>query len=221
MALTMETPQLAVFAQDQWHINSRVNLSFGLRWEIDPPPTEAHGNDAFTLRGNPFDASSLTVDPRGTALWHTPWYNFAPRLGVAWTAHMTPGHETILRAGGGVFFDSPDEVATMGFSQLGFRAFNVLNGATLPFTTAQLNVPITTTAPYTNAVIIAFPPHLQLPYTLEWNAALQQALGNTQSFTLSASYYLGASRQRAYVPNSGTLCPVYRFTSGRGILEVR
>lgn len=185
--------QLALFAQDQWRLSSRVNLSFGLRWEVDPPPTEAHGNDAFTLQGDPYDASSLTVAPRGTPLWHTPWYNFAPRLGVAWTAHAAPGRETILRTGAGVFFDSPDEVATFGFSQLGFRAFNVLSGATLPFTTAQLTVPITTTAPYTNAIIIAFPPHLQLPYTLQWNAALQQALGNTQSFTIS---YVAANGRR-------------------------
>ncbi|MFT4111310.1 TonB-dependent receptor domain-containing protein [Silvibacterium sp.] len=185
LASTPRLNQLALFAQDEWHVHPRLNISFGIRWEADPPPTGAHGGDAFTLQGSFSDPSSLTVAPRGTPLWRTPWYNFAPRLGFAWTAHSTPGLETILRAGGGVFFDSPDEVATLGFSELGFRSYDVVAGATLPFTKAQLTVPITTTAPYTNAIIIAFPTHLQLPYTLEWNAALQQALGKNQTFTLS------------------------------------
>jgi hypothetical protein len=32
-------------------------------------------------------------------------------------------------------------------------------------------------APY-NAFPFGFAPHLQLPYTLQWNASLEQALGN-------------------------------------------
>ena len=38
--------ELALYAQDEWKVATAVNLSFGLRWEVNPPPTEAHGNDA-------------------------------------------------------------------------------------------------------------------------------------------------------------------------------
>jgi Carboxypeptidase regulatory-like domain/TonB-dependent Receptor Plug Domain len=185
--------QTALFAEDEWRLARSVSLSYGLRWELSPPPTEQHGNDAYTLDGNIGDPASLTVAPQGTPLWKTAWYNFAPRLGVAWTAHDQPGLQTVLRAGGGVFFDSLNEVATLGYSGLGFRADNVETGATIPFTPSELNIPISVGAPYTAATITAFPTHMQLPYTLEWNVSLQQALGASQSMTIS---YVGANGRR-------------------------
>jgi hypothetical protein len=178
--------QTALFAQDEWRVHSRLSLSLGLRWEVNPPPTEQHGNDAYTLLGNLNDPSTVSVAPRGTPLWNTTWYNFAPRLGMAWAAHDHPGRETVVRAGGGVFFDSANEVAALGYANsLGFEAYQLLNGARIPFTPSQLDVPITVTPPYTSAVITAFPEHLQLPYTLEWNTSLQQAVGESQSLTIS------------------------------------
>jgi Carboxypeptidase regulatory-like domain/TonB dependent receptor len=185
--------QLALFAQDEWRLRNDLTLSLGLRWEYSPPPTEAHGQDAFTLLGDLNDPSTLTVAPRGTSLWNASRYNFAPRLGVAWVANNHPGHETILRAGSGVFFDSANEVASDGFNGLGFEAQATVSGAQLPFTTSELNVPITVTPPYTSSVITAFPQHLQMPYTLEWNVGLQQAVGRDQAFTLS---YVGAEGRR-------------------------
>jgi hypothetical protein len=93
--------ELAVFAQDELHATERFSLSLGLRWEIDPPPTEQNGDDAYTVLGDVNDPSSLTLAPQGTPLWKTSWYNFAPRLGAAWIAHANPDWETVVRAGGG------------------------------------------------------------------------------------------------------------------------
>src|SRR4029077_3084553 len=45
----------------------------------------------------------------------------------------------------------------------------------------------------TSSPVIAFPAHLQLPYTLQWNVAVEQALGTNQTFTMS---YVGASGRR-------------------------
>ncbi len=36
----------ATYAQDEWRISKSLTLSFGLRWELQPPFTEAHGNIA-------------------------------------------------------------------------------------------------------------------------------------------------------------------------------
>jgi len=185
--------QTALFAQDEWHVNPRLNLSLGLRWELNPPPTEEHGNDAYTLLGDINDPSTLSVAPQGTSLWKTSWYNFAPRLGAAWTAHDQAGRQTVFRIGGGVFFDSANEVATLGFDGLGFRASQFEPGVQIPYTPSELNIPVTATAPYTNDTITAYPKHLQLPYTLEWNASVQQALGIDQSFTMS---YVAANGRR-------------------------
>lgn len=185
--------QTAVFVDDQWRLRPSLTLSLGLRWEVDPPPTEEHGDDAYTLLGNINDPSSLSVAPQGTELWKTSWYNFAPRLGAAWSIRNKPNFQTVLRSGGGVFFDSLEDIATVGYDDLGFHATKVATGATIPFTLSQLNVPISVTPPYTSATITAFPKHLQLPYTLEWNVSIQQGMGNHQTVTLS---YVGAEGRR-------------------------
>jgi hypothetical protein len=185
--------ETALFVQDEWRIHPRLNLSLGLRWEADPPPTEQHGDDAYTLLGSIGDPASLSVAPQGTPLWKTNWYNFAPRLGMAWTPRNRPASETVLRAGGGVFFDTANEVAAEGYSAFGFEAYTVAYGQSLPYTASELTVPISTTPPYTGGTPIAFPSRLQLPYTLEWNASIQQALGNNQAFTIS---YVGSNGRR-------------------------
>jgi hypothetical protein len=121
--------EFSAFVQDEWRVRPKLNLSLGLRWEVNPPPGEAHGNDAYTLAGDVNDPRSLSLARRGTPLWKTSWYNLAPRLGVAWTANNKSGQETVLRAGGGVFFDTDNKVATQGFSGIGFSAFQFFSGS--------------------------------------------------------------------------------------------
>ncbi len=183
----------AAFVQDEWRVSSRLGISMGLRWELNPPPTEAQGNDAYTLLGDLGRPSSLSLAPRGTSLWKTYWYNFAPRLGVAWTAHDQPGRETVFRTGGGVFYDNLNQIAALGYQGLGFTAYKIFSGASLPYTPEQLDLPVLASPPYTTASVYGFPSHVQLPYTLEWNTSLQQALGKAQTFTVS---YVGANGRR-------------------------
>ncbi|MDP9051607.1 MAG: carboxypeptidase regulatory-like domain-containing protein [Acidobacteriota bacterium] len=185
----------SVFIQDEWRLNSRLSLSGGIRWELDPPPHEAHGNDAYTLTGSPSSPASLALAPRGTPLWKTTYLNFAPRLGLAWQAHEGRGHETVLRAGGGIFFDSDNWAATQGYSAfaIGLSATSNLPQSPLPLSPQQVNFPISVAPPYTSASVYAFPSHLQLPYTFQWNASLEQALGDRQSLTIS---YVAANGRR-------------------------
>ena len=180
--------ETAVFVQDEWKVSSSVNLSAGLRWEVDPAPTEAHGNNAYTLLGSIGDPSSLSIAPRGTALWKTSWFNIAPRLGVAWIIHHNPGWETVARAGGGVFFDTGTQVAADAYYGLGFSAYKYLFQAPLPAAANALNFAPSVAPPYTGSTIYAFPSHLQLPYTLEWNVSVDQALGHSQTLTMSYSW---------------------------------
>ena len=193
--------ETSIFVQDEWRITPRLNLSLGLRWEVKPPPTDAHGNDPFTVLGN--TPSSLTLAPRGTPLWKTAWYNFAPRLGVAWVARARSGWDTVLRGGGGVFFDSDNQIAATGFDFLGFTANRTLGGTPVPVTAAQLSFSPSVTPPY--GTIIAFPPHLQLPYTIEWNVSIQQALGKAQVLTIT---YLGANGRRLVQQQQRFLAPL-------------
>lgn len=185
--------ETAVFMQDEWRLEPRFAVSAGIRWEVNPPPFEQHGNDAFTLVGSFADPASLSVAPRGTSLWKTSWYNFAPRLGIAWTINDHAGWETVFRTGGGVFFDTGNQIAATGYQYLGFSAIQVKSKLAFPVTPAQLAFTPSTSAPYTSTTVIAFPQHLQLPYTLQWNASVQQSLGKMQTFTLS---YVGSEGRR-------------------------
>jgi hypothetical protein len=185
--------ELAAFVQDQWHLAPRLSLSGGIRWEIDPPPTEAHGNYPYTLLGDINNPSTLTLAPKGTPIWKTSWYNFAPRLGLAWTAQPHPEWETVLRVGAGVFFDTNNQLAVNGFTTLGYKASKTYASASLPITTSQLNFEPSANPPYTSAAVYAYPNHLQLPYTWQWNASLEQAVGPNQSIVLS---YVGSNGRR-------------------------
>ncbi len=184
------------FGQDDWRITPRLNLSVGVRWEVNPPPGAPTGNLPYTVQGSTL--STLTLAPQGTPLWKTTWYNVAPRLGLAYVLGNKAGWETVIRGGGGVFFDTGQQLGSTGYLGPGFRALKLFGGlvgspASFPAPPAQANPPIVNppTAPY--PVVLAFYPHLQLPFTLQWNGSIQQALGRSQSLTVS---FVGANGRR-------------------------
>ncbi len=96
---------LSAFAQDTWSVLSRVTFDVGVRWELNPPPGEAHNRLPYTGL-LPFDGPSVNVAPAGTPLWRTRGRDLAPRAGAAWVLREAPGSETTLRAGGGCFTTS-------------------------------------------------------------------------------------------------------------------
>jgi hypothetical protein len=91
-----------------------------------------------------------------------------------------------------VFYDSLNQVGALGYEGVGFSAYKIFTGTSLPYTLAQLTFPITVAPPYTGTVD-AFPAHIQAPYTLQWNISVQQALGKQQTVTIS---YVGANGRR-------------------------
>jgi hypothetical protein len=182
--------QLALFAQDDWRLSQRLSLSAGLRWEFAPPPHNDSSPQPYTVVGNLSEPSTLALAPAGTPMWHAAWYSFAPRLGLAWQANTSKDWQTVVRLGGGVFFDTNNYIAEAGFSSLGFRGENVFRNVPVPLTPAQQNISFAITPPYT---IQVYPSHLQLPYTLEWNGGLEQGLGQNNSVTIS---YIGSAGRR-------------------------
>jgi hypothetical protein len=188
---------LSAFTQDEWHLTSRLSLSLGLRWEVNPAPGGAKNNRPYTVEGS--SVPTFTLAPQGTPLWNTTWYNFAPRLGAAYSVRNSPGFETLVRGGGGVFFDTGQQVGSFGFMGPGFSQivrFGSLFGspASFPAPFAQINPTIVNPpVPPINETMFAYAPHLQLPYTLQWNASIQQSLGDKQALTIS---YVGSSGRR-------------------------
>jgi Carboxypeptidase regulatory-like domain len=186
----------SAFAQDDWRPSQRLSVSLGLRWEVNPAPGATQGLQPYTVQGA--GPNTWTLAPQGTPLWHTTYGNFAPRLGAAYILRNTQGRETVVRAGGGVFFDTGQQLGSLGFGGPGFEQVSVnfvtpTSFPTLPAIPTIVNPPV---APY--SVVAAFEPHLQLPYTLQWSTSLEQALGNSQALTIS---YVGSHSSRLLQEN--------------------
>ncbi|MGC2333565.1 MAG: hypothetical protein WA581_19095, partial [Candidatus Acidiferrales bacterium] len=168
---------------DEWNATNRLHLSLGLRWDLNPPPTG---------RPQPYTLDQITnlattqLAPGGTPLWHTDYRGFAPRIGLAYQLRQSPGHETVIRAGFGVFYDVGNFAALNGlYGGIGVGSQITYANVPFPFTPAQQILPAPSVAsPYTKTVSAA-DPRLRLPYTLEWNGAIQQGLGRNQTFTVS------------------------------------
>ncbi len=206
----------SLFAQDEWKVNERLSLSYGLRWELNPPPYDANGNTPYTV-DQITNLATVNLAPKNTPLWQTTYNNFAPRLGVAYQARQTPGSSTVVRGGVGLYYDTGTELGADGYYGVGTTGFKSFNGDPFPLTTAQIDsVPQpSANAPY-NVAVWGFDPHLKLPYTVEWNASVEQQLGEQQ--TLNLNYVASISHrllvQDFYRPD---LLGNPNFSAGNGL----
>lgn len=189
--------ELSLFIEDAWKVGNRVSASFGVRWEIDPPPTGRGQGDAFTSLPNSSVVSSIVLAPRGTPLWTTDKSALAPRAGFAWTIREKDGQELVLRAGGGMFYDTPYQAAAPAFSAAGFSSATHSTEAALPL--SGLIVPSDAAlSSGSGALVYSFPKNMKLPFTSQWNASMEKGLGKHQSVSLS---YVGSQAQRLLLPH--------------------
>jgi len=180
---------LGVFAQDTWRILPRLTLTYGLRWDVDFAPSSIDGPSlAAALNIN--DPATVELAPTGTPAFRTPYGNVAPRFGLAYQVSQSDKWQTVLRGGFGVFYDLVSSEAGNGILSA-FYPFGATKNPSGNFPFADTAPPPITFAG--SGWLAASNPHLQLPYTLEWNVALEQALGKQQ--TISASYVGAAGRR--------------------------
>ncbi|MBZ5664169.1 MAG: TonB-dependent receptor [Acidobacteriia bacterium] len=182
----------SAFAQDEWKAAPRLSLSLGLRWDVNPAPGNLNGPSPYTV-DQITDLSTTKLAPQNTPLWKTDWHGFAPRLGLAYQLRRAPGHETVLRTGFGLFYDMGNTQGSGGFGAIGFSSYALFFGVPVPLTSAQVTLPPPSVAAPYNASVFAFDPNLKLPYTMEWNFAVEQGLGANQTLTMS---YVGSAARR-------------------------
>jgi Carboxypeptidase regulatory-like domain/TonB dependent receptor len=183
----------SAYAQDEWKVTPKLSLSLGLRWDVNPAPGNGTGAPPFTV-DQIQNLNTSTLAPEGTSLWQTDYRAFAPRIGVAYAFQRSASWETVVRGGYGIFYDTGNTQGSEGFFGIGFGSDVPYSGLAFPLSAAQLQgLPAPSTAsPYDNTVY-AFDPHLRLPYTMQWNVAVQQAVGTNQALTVS---YVGAEGRR-------------------------
>jgi hypothetical protein len=181
----------SLYGQDTWRIGRRLTATYGARWEVVPPP---HGRDGTNLASwaNTENLAALTLAPQGTPLWRTRYDNFAPRAGLAY--QITPGGDFVVRAGGGMFYDSGSgSSASLGSSfplEATFIGFN----ERLPIATLASVTPTFSLAP-PFGLVRGFSSNLKLPVSYQWNVALEKAFSYGQAITAT---YVGQRGRHLY-----------------------
>ena len=185
----------SLYLQDTWKPNARAALTYGLRWDVNSALQGKNNTDQpFTIQ-NLGEPATMTLAPRGTSLYSTAFGNIAPRVGLAYVLHQSPGWETVARGGAGVFYDLG--TGSLGNLSLGFPfvANKTIAGVPYPFTALQAAPPafVTSTPLPAGSDFTVADPQLKLPRTYEWNTALEQSIGGNQ--TISATYVGAVGRK--------------------------
>jgi hypothetical protein len=190
-------PALSFFAQDAWRVNSRLTLTYGLRFERVPSPGEATGRLPRTALGIENDVlQNPRLAPQGTPLFRKAASGFAPRFGVAYQLGVQQGFETTLRGGVGIFYDLPLGVIASQFAD-GVYPFGAVKTVccdiSYPLSAADRAAPSLPGNPADLSGLFFLDPNIRLPYTTEWNTSWEQGLGHAQRLTAS---YVGAVGRR-------------------------
>jgi carboxypeptidase family protein/TonB-dependent receptor-like protein len=188
---TLDNPQnlrgssYNAFIQDSLEVSPTLTVSAGLRYELNAPPVDA--DDRVTL----YDPSTGTLVPVGQGNMPRGGYdadknNFAPRLGVAWTARES----TVVRGGYGVSYDqaalAPNEFLYFNPPYFNLNTYFTLPGLYLltlsdPFP-AQFPLPLPESA-------TAVDRNFRTGYLHHYNVSVQQRIGPRRTVELG---YVGS-----------------------------
>lgn len=182
----------SLFAQDTWRMNSRLTLTYGLRWELNPPPREANGKQLTTLV-NTDNPAAFDFDTSGRSFYPMRYGNVAPRFGAAYQLARRPNWGTTLRGGAGLYYDLGTTVALQGYEGYPYRiTVNYPNVQFPPASAASVVLPaFRATPPYTTSY--GFAPDFVSPRTIQWNVTVEQGLGARQNVSVA---YVGAAGRK-------------------------
>lgn len=99
--ITTRATVMGFYARDQWQVNRKLTLSYGLRWEYFPVPTRKdRGLENYDPLTNLMMVCGVGDQPKDCGV-RVSKRNFAPRLGIAYRL----SENTVIRAGYGITND--------------------------------------------------------------------------------------------------------------------
>jgi hypothetical protein len=102
--MALSAKYLAFYNQSDWRVNNKLTVNLGLRWDLQPSPTERYNRaSSFSYQDQTFGRPGRLWFPgvsgdRG--LYRMPWTDFGPRVGMAYRLN----DKMVLRSGFGVNF---------------------------------------------------------------------------------------------------------------------
>lgn len=194
--------QLAVFVQDEWRVNNRLSLNYGLRYEYMAPSWEENDQwGAFVpALGRPVQAGTEGLR-RSIREFSTA--NFGPRAGLVYD--LSGNGSRTVRAGYGLYFASLTNATLLAnFQNAPISRREIFNAATAT-PNISMSDPFPAALAGTSLSAVGFEPFWNLGRTHRWSADVQQALGANGAVTVgyvgSVSKYL----PRAYNINQPVL----------------
>jgi hypothetical protein len=195
----------AVYSQNDWKVTPKMTLNLGLRWDLQPGPTERHNqlSGIDLTRSNPFGSKGVIAfagtNGYSRNLWDTEYTDFQPRVGLAYQVH----EGTVVRGGFAFtylpsntgYFSSPNDYGGTPFSP-GNQALpygtNPNGVPTSRFTDPSPLVPAVganAAAPQIYGTTGAyFDRHLKNQLMKQGNVFVEQAFGKGGSYLLSMGW---------------------------------
>lgn len=155
---TLAAKNFAVYSQNDWHATRKLTVNLGLRWDLQPGPTDRFDQlTSFDRNGhNPFGGPGGMAfsgrDGYSRNLWDTHYRDFQPRVGLAY--EVKDG--LVIRGGYGITYIPTNTGRLDGCGDIGCRPFAYSDNV-LPYGTQPNGVPIGTFHDTNVSQIVAAP----------------------------------------------------------------
>jgi hypothetical protein len=191
---TINQKEPAVFLQDNWQVNPRLNLQYGLRWEaqIQPDPITPPGEVFYsgfigkTSKGQEFPSNGKV--PSDYNMWQ-------PRLGVSYA--LGESMKSVIRANAGIYY-----ARIPGLALAATRSTNGSRGQTI-FRNSALTPILGPVPAYPNLIpasqigspflpdVFVFDKDFQNPRTTAASASYETEIATNYAFLVKYNYAKG------------------------------